>query len=88
MAAKSTNEAYEFLKQGICDFAHEMNEIIDVTRDAMYHKLTVSNNISIKKADELAKEFGTTLCFVNTAIYKNSMSDVFSCLEKRNEAEK
>jgi len=84
MAAKTIKEAYDFLKQGICDFAHEMNEIIDVTHDAMYHNLTVSKDISAVTADELAQKLGTTLCFVNTAIYKNNKSDVFSFLKKEN----
>jgi len=83
MAAKTIEEAHEFLKQGICDFAYEMNEIIDVTRDAMFHKLSISKDTAITTADELAKKLGTTLCFVNTAIYKNSKSDVFSFLEKK-----
>jgi len=81
MSAKTINEAYDFLKTGICDFAYEMDEIVDVTRDALYHKLSVSNEISTGTADELAEEFGTTLCFVNTAIYKNSKSDVFSFIK-------
>jgi len=85
MAVKTIDEAHDFLKQGICDFAYEMDEITDVTRDAIYHRLSVSKENTASTADELAKNFGTTLCFVNTAIYKNNKSDVFSFLKKDNE---
>ncbi|MCL2821247.1 MAG: hypothetical protein FWD38_10580 [Oscillospiraceae bacterium] len=80
MTAKTIDEAYNFLRQGICDFAGEMEEITDVTRDALFHKLSVSKDVP-GTADELAANLGTTLCFVNTAIYKNNKSDVFSFLE-------
>jgi len=82
MAVKTIDEAHEFLEQGIFEFAGEMDDITDVTRDALFHKLSVSKSIP-GSADELVNEFGTTLSFINTAIYKNSKSDVFSFLREK-----
>ena len=87
MSAKSINEANAFLIQGIYDFASEMNEITDVTRDALFHKMSIAKKIP-DSADELVQKFGTTLSFINTAIYKNSKSDVFSFVREHNSAEK
>ena len=82
MAAKTPDAAYGFLKQGIIDFANEMDEITDVTRDALFHKLSVSKETP-DSIDDLTQKLGTTLCFINTAIYKNSMSDVFNFFKNK-----
>ena len=82
MSVKTTAEAHEFLKQGIFDFANEMGEITDVTLDALYHKLSVAKEIP-DSAEKLVKKFGTTLSFINKAIYKNSKSDVFSFIREK-----
>jgi len=81
LAAKTIDEAYDYIKQGILDFAGEMEEITDVTRDALFYKLS-----NLQKApdsiDDLAQNLGTTLCFLNSAIYKNNSSDIFSLFQE------
>jgi len=87
MSVRNIDEAHEFLIRGIYDFSGEMNEITDVTRDALFHKLSVSESIP-ESVDELALKFNTTLSFVNKAIYKNNKSDVFSLIREHNKADK
>lgn len=79
LAAKTADEAYAFLKKGIEDFAGEMDSFTDVSREALFYRLT-----AIKKADksvsilDLPQKLGTTAGFINTAIHRNCQGDVFS----------
>jgi hypothetical protein len=86
LAAKTADEAYAFLKQGIHEFAGEMDEFTDVSRDALFFKLS-----DLKEApdsiDELTQKLGTTLSFMNTAIYKNNNGDVFSFFSAKAKSE-
>jgi len=82
MAVKTIDAAYAFLKQGICDFANEMDDITEVSRDALFHKLTASEYIP-ESAEELLQKFKTTLSYINTAIYENSKSDIFSLIREK-----
>jgi hypothetical protein len=76
-AVKSIAEGYDFLKKGIEEFASEMGAITDVSRDALFYKLSGVENTP-DRAFEPAKSFNTTPCFINDAIYRNSGGDLFS----------
>jgi hypothetical protein len=79
LTSKSIDEAYSFLKRGIEDFAKEMDAFTDVSRDALFFKLT-----ELRKSDypisisDLTRELGTTVGFINTAINRNCNGDIFS----------
>ena len=81
MAAETVEEAHAFLKKGIHDFAKEMNELTDVARDALFYKLSGAKETA-GSVEELVQKLGTTLCFINTAIYKNNKSNIFSFLDE------
>ena len=87
MSAKTYDEAYTYLKQGIEDFATEIEAITDVSRDALFYRLSESKE-KPSSIDDLAQELGTTLCFLNTAIYKNNSEDVFSFISKNDKNDK
>ena len=84
MASKTIGEAHDFMKQGIYDFASEMDEITDVKRDALFHKLSMSKEIP-GSVDELAQKLNTTMTFINTAIYKNNQGDIFDYIDREEE---
>jgi hypothetical protein len=82
LSASSIDEAYEYLKKGIEDFAREMDAITEVSRDALFYKLTAARDtkkpISIS---DLSQVLATTPAFINTAINRNCNGDVFSFFE-------
>jgi hypothetical protein len=81
LSASSIKEAHEYLKKGIEDFAREMDAVTEVSRDALFHKLTMARNAkkTVPIAD-LSQELGTTPAYINTAINRNCKGDVFSLL--------
>jgi hypothetical protein len=81
LSASSINEAHEYLKKGIEDFAREMDAVTEVSRDALFHKLTMAKDAK-KPApiSDLSQELATTPAFINNAINRNSKGDVFSLL--------
>jgi hypothetical protein len=79
LAAKTIDEAYLFLKEGINEFAKEMDALTDVSRDALFYKLeSIKGKGEQAGISDLMKRFGTTAGFINAAIYKNSGGDLFS----------
>jgi hypothetical protein len=81
LSAASLDEAHEYLKKGIEDFAHEMDAITEVSRDALFYKLTAAKEAKKQlPISDLSQELGTTPAFINTAINRNCKGDVFSLL--------
>ena len=84
--AKSVEEAHLFLKDGIRDFADEMEAFNDLRKDALYIRLVKmkAEKPHLCVAD-LTKAFHTTVNFLNSAIARNSDGSIFDFLSDSEE---
>ena len=82
LSASSVDEARNYLKKGIEDFAKEMDAITEVSRDELFYKLTAAKNAGkLISINDLSQVLGTTPAFINTAINRNNKEDIFSFFE-------
>jgi hypothetical protein len=83
LAAKTTEDVYIFLKAGIVQFADEIEALNDLRRDALYVRLSqmkaAGDNISIA---DLTQIYRTTISFLNSAIIRNTDSNIFDFITK------
>jgi hypothetical protein len=79
VTATSIKEVHDHLKLAIEGFVKEMDDITEVTREALFYKL-----MAIKDAEkpisisDLSQLLNTTPAFINTAIYRNCNKDIFT----------
>ncbi len=83
LSCKTPDDVYAALKNGITELATEMDEFINLKRDATFIKLSQLKEEQTEfSLNELSMKLGTTVNFLNTAVMNNAGENLFDFFGK------
>lgn len=88
MQNRTVDEINTYLKEGILEFAKEMDTITDLKREALYMRMSLMKddaNTEFDIGQDLEMTLNTTLNFANDAVFRNGGTDIYTFFKKQEE---